>query len=152
MNLADSILIRAPIDDVWSAVDDERFLREWNPKVVEVSGSSSGPRRVGYQYQITFEMSGRRTRMRAVVTERQPPTKLVIRLEPVDRRGATITERYALTPEGDGRTRLEQTIDLSTAGIPRWARALIWLIQLVGKPVDKPYLARLKELVEGSSA
>jgi hypothetical protein len=148
MHLTDSIVIRGSLEDVWSAVDDEQFLREWNPKIVEVSASSSGPRRVGYQYEITFEMNRRRTRMRAVVVERQRPTRLVIRLEPIDRRAATITEQYTLTSEGDGRTRLAQRIDLSTSGIPRWARALIWLIQRFGTPVEKPYLARLKELVE----
>jgi uncharacterized protein YndB with AHSA1/START domain len=151
MHLTDSIVIRAAPDDVWAALDDEQFLREWNPKVVDVSGASAGPRRVGYQYQLTFEMKGRRSRMRAVVVERRPPTQLAIRLEPFDRRGPTATERYALAPDGDGRTRLVQTIDLSPAGVPLWARAMIWLVTRVGTPVEKPYLARLKELVEGAN-
>ena len=150
MHLSDSVLIRATVEDVWAAVDDERLLHEWNPKVVEVSHPSPGRRRVGYAYQVVFEMSGRRTRMRALVVERHPPNRLVVRLEPAERRGLapTVTEQYTLESVGDGHVRLEQTIDLSSDGIPRWARVLMWVIQRFGKPVDKPYLARLKELIE----
>lgn len=116
----------------------------------QVSPSSFSEPMQGYSYAITYQMreTSRALEFLAEFTHFKPFSKLVIRHTggpaPHDR---VIEEIYDLS-ERNGGTFLTQTIHIEKSGINIFFRFLIWIIQRYGKPVGKPYLATLKEIIE----
>lgn len=139
--------IHAPAEAVWPFVADPVLMSAWNEKIIEVDRAAAGLVTLGESYQITYVMSGKQTRSMCEVIKCDPPHELVIRCKLLDQPGRHVDECYQLT-ERHGTTQLTQFIDLRASGIPRWARAIIWLITRFGESKGTPYLEVLKNTVE----
>ena len=150
MTLRDSVFIDALPQDVWPHVADPARAAQWNPKIVNVNRTEEGPLTGGEEYEMEYEMAGRRTPFRATVIELAPPRRLVLRLRQPDWPAHRyVDQAYELTTRRGG-TRLRQLVDLRHSGL-RWpVRALLWLLDRFGKKTKgkTPYLERLKQLVE----
>jgi uncharacterized protein YndB with AHSA1/START domain len=152
MQIVNTIFILRARSDVWNFLINPENMPSWNPKVTYVSPSVFADFKLGFHYTITYRMHGKAvaTTFKAEFTGFEPPIKLVIRLtEQIPSvANRVIEERYSLA-ERDGGTFLTQTIHVENSGINVFFRALIWVIQKWGKPTGKPYLAELRDLIEG---
>ena len=155
MKLVNSIFIHRPAKTVWAFLEKPENMLLWNPKVKHVSPSSFSAPQQGYRYAITYQLheNSRATEFMAEFVHYEPYSKLVIRhTENTSARNRVIEEIYELS-ERDGGTFLTQTINIENSGINIFFRILIWMIQRWGKPVGKPYLADLRDIIEqGESA
>jgi hypothetical protein len=98
---------------------------------------------------MTYVLSGRERPVSVLVATSERPRQIVLRhhadADGVER---VVEERYDLRPLGEGRTVVEQTIDLSEAGLPGWVRPVFWLITRFGRRTSPRHLATLKSAVE----
>ncbi len=154
MKLVNSIFINRPAETVWAFLENPVNMLLWNPKVKHVSPSSFSSPQQGYRYAITYQLheTARASEFLAEFIHFEPFSKLVIRDtgEPAPH-NRVIEEIYELS-EHEGGTFLIQTIHIEKSGINILFRFLIWIIQRWGKPVGKPYLGTLKEMVERDSS
>jgi uncharacterized protein YndB with AHSA1/START domain len=159
------VRIEAPPDLVWQVVEDPAWMGEWNPKVTGVELLSSGSRSQGSRFRVDYTMRGKSARFSAEIEEYRQPERLVLRLtEGYLPPGVCVRETYELRPVSSGtrwgrvaskggglgaqHTRLIRTIDLSASGLSLIVRVVLGLLSRFGKPVEKRYLERLKEIVE----
>lgn len=151
--MRETIEIAAPPDTVWPHIADPEKMRRWNPKIVAISRSPSGPVEAGETFWMTYRMRERQVQAAVEVVAAEPGAALSLEVRPSTRRrrSGPIYESYALT-ERDGRTRVVRDIDVSKSRLPLPVRILMALLSRFGKPTETPYLARLKEIVEGGDA
>lgn len=148
MILKDSVQIHGSPDRVWAFIEDPQRMKSWNPKIQSIVSISWGQRTVGYQYRITYAMSGKTSDFLAEFVEYRRPEKLVVRLsEGRLPRGAAVHEIYELSPNREG-TLLQQRVEFLNSGVNIFLRLLIAFICRFGKPTGQTYLEKLKELVE----
>lgn len=148
MTLVHKTWIAARPADVWPWVADPLRVAEWNPKLVSIDRTRSGPLERDEAYTVIYRMSRRDSEMRAVVTCEELPHRLEIELrDPEWRQTRFVVESYHLD-EREGGTRVVQRIDLSHSGIAWPWRLLMGLLSRFGTPQGQPYLERLRELVE----
>jgi hypothetical protein len=149
--IRDSIVVAASPAQAWAVVAEPDNLPRWNPKVVRVHGAAGNTLREGSEFWITYRMNGRHTDCLARVTALLPQVRLELSLSS-DRLplGGSIAETYDVEPVEAG-VRVTQTVRFKRSGVPWWTLALITVIHRVGRPTGKPYLERLRDLVEGRS-
>ena len=152
MKLVNSIFIRRPAAAVWAFIEKPENLLRWNPKVKRVLPPHLSKPRQGYRYAISYQMSNKAvvSNFQAEFVIYQPPAKLLIRHTEGSARASdrVIDEIYELK-EMDGGCLLKQTIHVKNSGINIFLRLLLWLVQTLGKPTGKPYLADLRDILEG---
>jgi uncharacterized protein YndB with AHSA1/START domain len=154
MKVHESLEIAASPEWVWEHIADPQAMADWHAKLVEVRRNSSGPLYVGERFGATYIMSRKKQNRRdseAEVLRCEPWTALVLRHHMIEK-GATgyVDETYLLSPRDEGRaTRVEQTVDFANAGLPLWARALMWCITRTGEPSGEGTLDPLKRACEG---
>lgn len=154
MKLVNSIFIHRSAKPVWAFLEKPENMLLWNPKVKHVSPSSFSAPQQGYRYAITYQMhdNSRATEFLAEFVHYEPFSKLVIRhTGGVSPRNRVIEEIYELS-ERDSGTFLTQTINIENSGVNIFFRLIIWIIQRWGKPVGKPYLADLRDIIEQESS
>ena len=148
MTIRDSIEIRAPVNQVWRWVSDPTRLGSWNPKVTRVDKLSGDLQGEGARYRVRYRMGQRTTSFIGELEVYRVPEEVVLRLTEGNlRTGGLVRERFKLRPSGDG-TLLTRTIDLGESRIALPWRFLFGLLHRLGKPVNKPYLARLRDVIE----
>jgi hypothetical protein len=120
----------------------------WNEKLVSVDRRFDGPVQLGERIEAVYQMSGKRRTSSAEIVRCQPPLALTLRHhmagEPPER---FVDERYDLFADGNV-TRVVQSVDFSKAGMPLWARGLIWFISTFGQPSGEGTLEPLKRACE----
>ena len=148
MRLRETVEIVAAPREVWPFIVDPVLQAGWNPKVISVDRATDGPVALGERFQMIYRMSSKDQLSNVEVIELVPDERLTMR-HTVSAHGAehTVTEAYDLRASGDS-TRLTQTLDLSQTGLPWPIRLLIGFITRFGKPVNTPYLDRLKAMIE----
>lgn len=153
MKLREHVRIRASPEAVWPYIANPVLMSAWNPKIVSTDRLSDEPLRLGETFTVIFKMSGKEREAKIEVVACQQPTSLTLRHRTADGPEPYTDATYTLTLKGET-TLVEECIDLSKQGIPWFFRALIWFIKTFGKPSGpgKPYLERLKDLVEGKAA
>ncbi|MEN0110661.1 MAG: SRPBCC family protein [Planctomycetota bacterium] len=156
-------VVDGPAEAVWPRVADPERMLDWHPKLIAVDRTATGQVTAGERFLLAFDKPalGRRRQERLGQGTEKPATEAtrvtVSRVEPpllveyeheTVHRGITriAVETYELTPQGS-RTRVEQVVDLSRANLPWWARALIGLISRIGRPVGRPDLEVLADVV-----
>jgi uncharacterized protein YndB with AHSA1/START domain len=150
MKLREVIEIEAPPEDVWPLIADPQRMAAWHEKLLSVKRSAGGPVRLGDRFDATYTMSGRQRPTSVEVIRCQPPVALTLRHRLVEAGPERfVDESYDLIPRGNA-TRLEQTVDFGHAGLPLWARALMWFISRFGAPVEESLLMPLKRTVEST--
>ena len=151
MKLVNSIFINRPAGTVWAFLENPVNMLLWNPKVKHVSPSSfSGPQQ-GYRYAITYQMHerARASEFLAEFVHFEPLSKLVIRHTGGHSPHLRVIEEIYELSEREGGTFLTQSIHIENSGINIFLRFLIWMIQRWGKPMGKPYLGTLRDIIEG---
>jgi uncharacterized protein YndB with AHSA1/START domain len=144
----DSIDIAAPPEFIWPLLADPQAMAQWHEKLVSVRRPAEGTVQFGDRFETTYTMSGRQTDATAEVVRCRPPTGLTYRHHvQVKGRAIHVDESFDLQPQGEG-TGLDQTLDWSGAGLPLWARALMWFISRFGKPTGKDLFEPLKVIAE----
>jgi len=148
MRFQQSTIIAAKLSEVWPFVADPLLQAEWNPKLVSMDRSGTGPVRCGERFRMIYRMSGRDNVSRVEVTESTFPERVVFRHDiSIKSKEQTIRESYDLTPLDDG-VRIVQTLEMSLAGIPLPLRICMWLVHHVGRDTEEPYLDRLRARME----
>lgn len=140
----ESILIRAPIGPVFTALTDPRRSVEWNPSIVEL-GDVSGPVREGTIWRQTVMMMGRPMKLNCRVERYFPPQEGVIAISG-DQRGQVWT-RCVPSPEG---TWVTQGIDFEPPG-GMLGRLMSGAIAPAIKRELVQTMRRQKEVLEGES-
>src|SRR4051812_16732911 len=130
----ESIDISARPEDVWPLIADPQRLGGWNVKLVSVKRAAVGPVQLGERFEAVYQMSGKRRAVSTEVVRCQPPLALTLRHriaeEPPER---FVDESYDLFTVGTV-TRVQQSVDFSQAGLPLWARAIMWFVSTFGHP------------------
>ncbi len=148
MAFIESVQIAARLEEVWPLIADPQRMAAWSEKLVSVSRRDVGPVRLGEQFETVYQMSGKRREATTEVVRCQPPLALTLRHrmvgEPSER---FVDESYDLFADGNA-TRVEQGVDFSHAGLPLWARAIMWFISTFGRPSGEGTLEPLKRACE----
>ena len=152
MTEKEEITIAAPPADVWLAVSDPVWMKEWHPKYASVTavGGDITPRQ-GAKYRVvvkTGDGGGRKElQYDTRIEEFEPPRRVT--LSHTERTGSRLRETFELAPADDGRaTLVRHAVDLSEAGIPLWLRAVMWVIATFGYTVGDGPLDALKRFAE----
>jgi uncharacterized protein YndB with AHSA1/START domain len=103
--------IRAPIDQVFSALTDPRRAAEWNPAVTSMEDVPTGPATQGTQWRQTMMVGGRPVRVTCTISTLEPPTHGVLTVSG-DQQGQITTD----CSQQDGGTRVVQTLDFVPPG------------------------------------
>jgi uncharacterized protein YndB with AHSA1/START domain len=148
MTCEESIDIAARPEDVWPLIADPQRLAAWNVKLVSVKRTAAGPVQLGERFEAVYQMSGKQRAVSTEVVRLQPPLALTLRHrlaeEPPE---LFVDESYDLFTVGKV-TRVQQGVDFSHAGLPLWARAIMWFISTFGRPIGEGILEPLKRACE----
>jgi uncharacterized protein YndB with AHSA1/START domain len=148
MAFIESIEIAARPEEVWPLIADPQQMAAWNEKLVSVNRRDVGPVRLGERFEAVYQMSGKRRETTVEVLRCQPPLALTLRHRMAGESAERfVDESYDLFAEGNA-TRVEQGVDFSHAGLPLWARALMWFVSTFGRPSGEGTLEPLKRACE----
>lgn len=105
--IRESIIVDAPVEEVWSIVSDPRNLPRWNKHIVAVHDVADDGLKEGARYWTELGGAGVAFRVRAQVEELEPPRYSRIRLSgPLD----AVVQTW-VHPAGRRRSRLEHEVD-----------------------------------------
>jgi uncharacterized protein YndB with AHSA1/START domain len=153
MKTHDSIEIAAPREAVWPYIADPQRMSDWHAKLDAVRRADIGEVYAGERYGATYAMNPKKSRRDDCETEVlgvEPWTTVALRHR-MGVKGLShyVDETYQLWPINEGQgTRVEQTVDFAGAGLPLWARSLMWCITRTGKPAGPGILEPLKRACE----
>jgi uncharacterized protein YndB with AHSA1/START domain len=144
MKIQQSIMIAAPIDQVWCLVDDTNQIRRWVPQIVETTliGNANAPRHVGQRFTQRIKQGSVERSYQGEITTYQPGQVLGVHIIEPSLTGDVI---YRFSPTAGG-TQVDFSADIRMGNI--FARAASALSgPLIGIGVRK-LLERLKRVAE----
>ena len=148
MILTSSIVVRRPLDDVWTFLTSLHNVPKWDRSIARAVQTTSGPMDVGAVVETTSP-SGKRQSFRVTVFDR--PRRLAFRLlrSPLFRSAELI-----FTLEGtDGGTRVTHQIDMRARLVFAWLFAVFGMVGRGALATDLDYLRRsLEDGVDLTSA
>jgi uncharacterized protein YndB with AHSA1/START domain len=148
VKLHEHIDIDALPEEVWPFLADPERMAAWHEKLLSVKRSATGTVRLGDRFEAAYTMSGRQRTTNCEVIRCQPPVALTLRHRMVEAGPERyVDESYDLVPRGNA-TRVQQVVDFSHAGLPLWARGLMWFISRFGAPAEESLLVPLKRAAE----
>jgi hypothetical protein len=88
-----------PAQEAFSYLSDFSTTAEWDPGVVQAERLTAGPLGEGTEFRVVAEFMGRKVPLTYVVTEFDPPARIVLRGE-----SATVVslDEITVAPAGDG--------------------------------------------------
>ena len=140
--------IEAPLEQVWTLLDDETQLPLWMPEIVETVYPEDRDRDalVGTTFRQKIKEGGRVKEYEGEVTAYQPPQKLGIRLGD----GQFFFDvTYQLSPIGTG-TRLDYSAELVTKTL--LARVMGFLFRPLTMRILNRHMVNLKRVAEDAAA
>ncbi len=136
--------IEAPVDHVFAQVSDfAGFERRALRHGADITRIDSGPYQVGSSWDIVFTFRQRERRMRATVSELDPPHHY--RIDTVSD-GLSVATTVELVPLSRGRTRVAVAMDLRAKSLT--ARLLLQSMKLAKVKLTKRFKARVVEFAE----
>jgi uncharacterized protein YndB with AHSA1/START domain len=148
MAFIESVQIAARPEEVWPLIADPQRMAAWNKKLVSVTRHAVGPVRLGERFDAVYQMSGKRREATTEVVRCQPPLALTLRHRLAGESPERfVDESYDLFADGNV-TRVEQGVDFSHAGLPLWARIIMWFISTFGRSSGEGTLEPLKRACE----
>jgi uncharacterized protein YndB with AHSA1/START domain len=131
MDLKDTFVVPSSPQKVWEAVSSPKAMPGWNPKVQRIWPEDEvfDLRQI---YDVRYAMNGKVTDFKGRAVEMVPLRRILFLYEPTAGTGPTARESFDLEPATGG-TRVTHRVQADDAGIPLWARGLIWLIGKIGK-------------------
>ena len=152
MLIRQSIRIAAAPEIIWNLVADPVLQANWNCAVVAVDRPRSGPVQVGERYAMIYAVNGQDRPCQIEVLASLRPQRVVFCNQMTWKNTTRIVEEaYDISPDRAG-SRVVQSVDLSRAAIPWFARAIIWLLSRLGYRVGPDPLQKLKRLAEAPVA
>lgn len=126
MKLNHSVVIHAPLLRVWDALVDPSHWPDWNPQLVHVVRTQTGPLEAGEILAADFVFNGRTTPSQIKVRVLHPHRHFTIKQRPEGRhRAKAVKIDYELEAEGE-RTRVTETLDLKEAGLSFFGGLALW--------------------------
>lgn len=78
MEIREVVDLDRPPEVVFPYLAEFQNLTEWDPSAVAVTSRSEGPLAVGTSYEVVSAFRGREVALRYVVTEYEPPVRIVL--------------------------------------------------------------------------
>ncbi len=145
VRIEEGVLIDRPAGEVWEAIADYGFDREWRDGLSDMTPDPPGPPAVGTRVHEVVRSSGRDYVADTVVTELEPGVSYRFAGEGTI---GGLTGGRRVTPAADGRgATFTYSIELEPRGAMRLLRPVLGSIVRSGLRKD---LRRLKSLLEGS--
>jgi uncharacterized membrane protein len=138
-----TIIVNAPVEKVFSYMDDPLSNLEWLPGMVDVRDVVQTPNKVGTHFRWTYKMAGIRFEGETTTTEYVPNKRVVTQ----SRGGISSTWTFAYEPQADG-TKLTLSVDYSIP-IPVLGKLAEALVLKQNEREANLALANVKEKVEG---
>jgi uncharacterized protein YndB with AHSA1/START domain len=152
MILRERIHVNATASQIWAILRDPGLLSQWNPHCVRCEAGEA-MMHAGLRFKATMSFGrGPERQLDGEVIECEPDRILTLRFsgEALPRTDEYVDETYVLQPSNGG-TKVLHEIDFSHSGLPWFLKAVLRVIQLVGRKEGKSPLEGLQELVEGSN-
>jgi len=141
-----SVSIKAPREKVFTYVSDLMRHPEWSGGLLRVEARSAAPAGVGSQYVSHGELLNEKERKNELqVTQFQPPN--VFAFTAKDPGVGEVQHIFTFKSEG-GETRVERKVMTSLPAMKAFLFRLM-IDPLVGNPMMRKSMARLKERLEG---
>jgi uncharacterized protein YndB with AHSA1/START domain len=153
MKVHESVDIAAAPELVWRFIVDPQRMADWHVKLEEVRRDGTGPVYVGERFGATYCMSKNEQKRGDSETEvvRCDPWSAIVLRHRLPEHGAEkyVEETFQLSPRtGGAETHVEHSVNFGQAGIPWWARALMWFITCFGEAQGEGVLDPLKRACE----
>ncbi|MGN6575286.1 MAG: SRPBCC family protein [Nocardioides sp.] len=141
--IAGEVTIKAPVQQVFDLVADDRNEPRYNPRIARVEKQGDGPVGAGARFRVEPRGMGARGAMTMVIAEYAPPR----RLRNLVTSGYLRVDGVLDFEEADGGTRLRWDWDMSLVGP---MRLLSPLLALVGPRWERRNWVGLKDYVESA--
>jgi carbon monoxide dehydrogenase subunit G len=141
MRLRKEIEVHRPVQEAFEYVADFANAAEWDPGVAEAHRLTDGPVQEGSEFEVVAVFRGKRHRFHYVVTDFEPPRRIVLSADGVRARS---TDEVSLEPAGEG-ARITYIADFHLKGLYRPAGPL--LAPVMSRMGDDA-LASLKALLD----
>ncbi len=138
MRFSSSVEINAPLEKVWTLVDNLEEWSEWIPSIKKIERVPEGPLTVGSQLSVTLKVSRIRVKLVMTITEFVPQRAVVMQGKAL---GTKLTRFYTLEPV-NGKTRV--TIGGEVSG------PLAWLAYRGGQAISDKIAPAAKTRIERS--
>ncbi len=145
--LRDTIDLPSAPESVWPFLAEPHRWPDWNPKVVQVEGSSERGVLPGQRFWATHRLGTRQRRLLVEVAEVDEPRRLrfVSALESAPARGGG-EESWEIERRAGG-CRVRHRVSLSGIGMPLPIRVLAWALHRFGRPVGPTVLEALGRVI-----
>ena len=114
MKVQGSVVIDAPVEQVWEFMADLRTLQQHNLSLVNVEWEP--PIRVGSVAVLTYRTMGKTTTGKCVVKDVEQNKRLRIQMTAM---GAELDGTYEMEPVDSGKTKLSSTLNIKLHGLMR---------------------------------
>lgn len=136
MRFSSSVEINAPVEKVWTLVDNLEEWPQWMPSIKKIARVSEGPLTVGSQLSVTAKVSRLTVNLLMTITEFVPERSVVMQGKAL---GTNLTRFYTLEPV-NGKTKV--TVGGEVSGL------LAWLARRGGQAVSDEIAQAAKKRIE----
>ncbi len=140
-----SILIKAPVEEVFSFMDAVERQPEWLPSMIEVWDITDWPG-LGTRWNWVFKMVGLRFEGESLVSEYVRNERIVVETSG----GIDSAWRWLFRPEDNG-TRIDLTVEYNVPGFILGRIADRLVVEKLNERETESALVNIKALVEGES-
>jgi uncharacterized membrane protein len=137
------IVIRRPVEDVFSYMDDVAREHEWQPHLIEADQTPPGAAAVGTRRRYVSHFMGRRVENTYVITSYEPRRRVALETTPDSTLTATSEVTWEAVPGG---TRVSMSVDGTASGPLRLVPGR--MLEATFEKELAASLARLKERLE----
>jgi carbon monoxide dehydrogenase subunit G len=137
MKFESSIEINAPVEKVWTLVDNLEEWHKWMPSIKKIERVSNGPLTVGSQLSVTARVSRLTVNLLMTISEFVPERTVVMKGKAL---GTKLTRFYNLEPL-NGKTKV--IIGGEVSGV------LAWLARRGGQAISEEIAQAVKKKIEG---
>ena len=136
MKFESSVEINAPVEKVWTLVDNLEEWPQWMPSIKKIERVSKGPLTVGSQLSVTAKVSRITVKLLMTITEFVSERAVVMEGKAL---GTKLTRFYTLEPV-NGKTKV--TIGGEVSGL------LAWLAHRGGQAISEEIAQAAKKRIE----
>jgi len=136
MKFESSVEINAPVEKLWTLVDNLEEWPKWMPSIKEIERVSKGPLTVGSQLSVIAKVSRLTVKLLMTITEFVPERAVVMEGKAL---GTKLTRFYTLEPV-NGKTKV--TVGGEVSGL------MAWLARRGGQAISEKIVQGLKKKIE----